>query len=64
MGRGKGGGAQYKYRIREYKVCIKQMSNKDILHSTGTYSNYIVIPFNRVLSVPVLNNYAIHLKLI
>ena len=40
------------------------MSNKDILCSTGNYSHYLVITFNKVLSVKILNHYAVYLKLI
>ena len=37
------------YRIIIYKVlCIKQISNKDILYSTKTYSHYLVITGNGV----------------
>ena len=33
----------------DYKLlCIKQISNKDILYSKGNYSHYLVITFNRV----------------
>ena len=29
-------------------LCIKEISNKDMLYSTGNYSNYLKITFNRV----------------
>ena len=48
-GRGKGGGAKQGYGIKRYKLlCIKQISNKDILYSTGNYSHYLIITFNGV----------------
>ena len=35
------------YGIKRYKLlCIKQMSNKDILYSIGNYSHCLIITFN------------------
>ena len=43
-GRGKMG-----YGMKRYKLlCIKQISNKDILYSIGRYSQYFVITLNGV----------------
>ena len=42
----------------------KYINNKDILYSTGNYRLYLVITFNGVLSVNILNHYAEYLKLI
>ena len=42
--RGKGGGTNLRYGINRYKLLyIKQISNKDILYSTGNYIQYLVI---------------------
>ena len=35
--------------ISKYKLlCIKYISNKDVLYNTGTYSHYFVITLNGV----------------
>ena len=63
-GEREGGGANQGYGIkRDNLLCIKQISNKNMLYSTGNYSHYLVINFNGVQSVKILNHYAIHLKL-
>ena len=51
-------------RDTNYLLCIKQIRNKDILYSTGKYSNYSVITLNGVYSIKILNHYAVYLKLI
>ena len=52
------------YGINRHKILyIKQISNKDILHSTGNYIPYLKITYNGIQSAKMLNHYAIHLKL-
>ena len=35
------------FRINRYMlICIKQINNKDLLHSTGNYTQYPVITYN------------------
>ena len=46
-GEGEGGGANKGYGINKL-LCIKQISNKDILYSTEKYSHYFVITLNGV----------------
>ena len=46
------------------QTAIYKMNNKDILCSPGKYSYYFVITLNGVLSIKILNLYAVHLKLI
>ena len=43
--RGGGGGRDnYKVRMNIYTLlCIKQISNKDLLYSTGNYPKYFII---------------------
>ena len=42
-GRGKGRGTNLGYGINRYKLlCIKQISNKDMLYGTGNYSHYLL----------------------
>ena len=37
---------------KRYKLlCIKQISSKDTLYSTGNYSHYLLITFNGVKSI-------------
>ena len=40
-----------------------KINNKDVLYSTGNYSHYLLVTFNGVQSVKILNYYAVHLKL-
>ena len=45
--RGDGGGINYEFRIIRYTLlCIKQISNKVLLYSTGNYIQYFIINFN------------------
>ena len=41
------GGTNQEYGIIRYKLpCRKQISNKDLLYSTGNYIQYLVITYN------------------
>ena len=43
--RGKRGGANQGYGSKRYKLlCIKQISNKDTLYSTGNYRFFLQLP--------------------
>ena len=43
----KGGMINWEYRINRYtQLYIKQLSNKDLLYSTGNYIQYLVITYN------------------
>ena len=46
---GGGGEAKYGYGIKRHKLlCIKYISNMDILYSTGKYSHHFVITLNGI----------------
>ena len=48
-GKGEGGGTNQEYRINRYKpLCIKLITSKDILYSTGNYSYYLIITYDGV----------------
>jgi len=48
---------------RDKLLCIKYISNKDALHSTGKYSYYFVIILNGEQSIKISNShYAVSLK--
>ena len=43
-----GGGINQQYGINRYKLLhIQQISNKDLLYSTGNYIQYLIITYNR-----------------
>ena len=45
--RGRGEGVTQEYGINRYKqLYLKQISNKDLLYSTGNYIQYLVITYN------------------
>ena len=51
--------------IKRYKLlCVKWISNKDVLYKTGKYNHYFVILLKEVESIKTLNHYVVHLKLI
>ena len=42
-----GGGINWEFRINRYTLLyIKQINNKDLLYSTGNYTQYLVITCN------------------
>ena len=41
---------------------MNELSNKDILYSTGNYTDYLVITYNGTQSANTLDHYAVHLK--
>ena len=46
-GKGSGGGINQEYGIERYILLyVKQISNKDLLYSTGNYIQYLVITYN------------------
>ena len=43
----KQGGARLGHKIKKQKLqCIKYISHKDVLYSTGDYSHYLIVTFN------------------
>ena len=43
------GGTKKEYGINRYKLLyIKQISNKDLLYSTGNYTQYLIITYNGI----------------
>ena len=43
------GGTNSEYGINRYKrLYIKEISNKDLLYSTGNYIQYLVINYNEI----------------
>ena len=46
MGKGGEGGINYEFGVNIYTLlCIKQINNKDLPYSTGSYSQYFVITY-------------------
>ena len=72
--KGKGvGGINWEFWINRYTLLyIKQVNNKDLLHSTGNYNQYLVITYNVINYIYIYvyiyiyiykqNHLAVHLK--